>query len=265
MTVPRYALVTGVLVTTRQPQEHREYRRRGRVASEHDREMSVAPSIALRQGERGHGAEGPCSGGPGGRPHTLSTKDGDVRRVPVPRSRCTAPRRGVRTHGLRRLSALPARPSRCDLPSAEVDTRVSEKYGINVKVRFDRLSGGLPSWRTGRVVTYVNGVLRSHGVPTRGGSVLRNVIHIWNAETPETGQNRGLHGIRSGATSTRVPGRRGVDILKATPARGFKLSTPPRGQRRSPSSLSCLRGVRVAPALDASGRTSGEVEGAGMT
>lgn len=64
-----------------------------------DREMSVAPSIALGQGERGHVTDGPCSGGPAGLPHTLYAKDGDVIRVPVPGTRNTAPRRGVSSRG----------------------------------------------------------------------------------------------------------------------------------------------------------------------
>ena len=84
---------------TRGPQRPPEHRLRDTVASELDREMSVAPSIALGQGERGHVAEGPCDGGPVGLPHTLSAKDGDVIRVPVPARTHTAPRRGVSSRG----------------------------------------------------------------------------------------------------------------------------------------------------------------------
>jgi hypothetical protein len=42
---------------------HQQYLRSDTVAPELDQEMSVAPSIALRQGERGHVAEGPFAEG----------------------------------------------------------------------------------------------------------------------------------------------------------------------------------------------------------
>ena len=100
------AQVTGVMVTTRQPLLHQEYRRRGRVAPEHDQEMSVAPSIALEQGERGHGVAGPCERGPGHRPHTLLLrKGGDVSRVPVPGTGRAMPRRGANSHAPQRPCA----------------------------------------------------------------------------------------------------------------------------------------------------------------
>jgi len=195
----------------------------------------------------------------------LRTKDGDVSRVPVPRSRRTAPRRGFNSHALQRLNARSTWAPSCHLPSVDTGIQGREMGGIHAMVQFDHVSGGLPSRYTGSVVTYVNGMALRHGITMRGGSVLHSVIHIWNAGTPETGQVSGAPRQQIWCRVDTNPWKEGVDLMKATPARGFKLSTPPRGQRRSPSSLSCLRGVRVAPALGASGRTSGEAEGAGMT
>jgi hypothetical protein len=86
-------------VTTRAPQGHPECCRNGRVAPNVDQKVKWPRRSPLDKARGATVAEGPCSGGPVGLPHTLATKDGDVIRVPVPGTRNTAPRRGVSSRG----------------------------------------------------------------------------------------------------------------------------------------------------------------------
>ena len=96
LTLPQPAVASPA---TRDPQEHLVNRRNGKVASDVDQKVKWPRRPALDKPGGATVAEGPCSGGPVGLPHTLSAKDGDVIRVPVPARTHTAPRRGVSSRG----------------------------------------------------------------------------------------------------------------------------------------------------------------------
>jgi len=136
------------------------------------------------------------------RPHTLSSKDGDVRRVPVPGAGRATPRRRANTYA-------PHRPYAQPTPATAASACA---FGVGGAVCSDRVSTGMPELRTGPVVAYGNGKICRHGVPASGGSVRGSVIHIGHAET-------------------QAPGRRAVDHAQAALARGQVRSTPPWAQR----------------------------------
>lgn len=99
-----YPALVGVstrAVTTRHARGDAGLLSGGTVAPEFDREMVVAPSIALRQGERGHSGRGPGRGPEASAEHPYPPEEGaDVIRVPVPSADDTTPRRGASNRAL---------------------------------------------------------------------------------------------------------------------------------------------------------------------
>jgi hypothetical protein len=97
---PRMVGMTTPVVTTRHAPVHSLWRRSGTVTTDVDQNVSVAPSIALGQGERGHGPMDLVVGVRSAGRTPLRRRDGDVIRVPAHSRSKTEPRRGASSHGL---------------------------------------------------------------------------------------------------------------------------------------------------------------------
>jgi hypothetical protein len=97
---PRMVRMTAPVVTTRHAPVHSLWRRNGTVTTDVDQNVSVAPSIALGQGERGHGPKDLVRGVRSAGRTPLLRRDGDVIRVPAHSRSKTEPRRGVSNRGL---------------------------------------------------------------------------------------------------------------------------------------------------------------------
>lgn len=119
---PRMVRMTAVVVTTRHAPVHAGCSLRSTVTTDVDQNVSVAPSIALGQGERGHGPTDLVKGVRSAGRTPLQRRDGDVIRVPAHSRSKTEPRRGASSHArlllLRRAvraaqtHAIPVRTSR---------------------------------------------------------------------------------------------------------------------------------------------------------
>lgn len=92
---PRMVGMTAAVVTTRHAPAHAGCSLRSTVAPDVDQNVSVAPSIALGQGERGHGPTDLVRGVRSAGRTPLQRRDGDVIRVPAHSRSKTEPRRGV--------------------------------------------------------------------------------------------------------------------------------------------------------------------------